>query len=1344
MGRANNRKNSKVSRNAPKKGRDEEDEKDYLENQPKAAKSPKKKTNPAIEDTNVRRFSFEESLNSPTPSSNTKPAFLQGQKQTNNWVAPTSVELESGTRRRSVAFNQIKYNVEGLGEDFEETPWVPPSTALAKEYRTENILKGGKAKLHEVDVTKEQECGNGVPLFFLFIYIMGIAFFICTILSIPSMIFTVSGTRIDVADRDSLGLYKLTIGNLGFSTGEPNYDVLSSCGTDALVNSTCITAVGMKFTMEEVGQIITAFEFLQVLVYFIAFFYLYYRTYRFTTSSTGRDCVVSDYSVMVEDIPADTTIENLIAHFSNIYQLSKPDWAGRPPLRGAQTVVCYDNTEVDIHYNTWIAEVTVFKKIGSYIRAFKQETQVLNDLKRARAFMKMKWESVMLRLGSELDTLTEQLMYHNKKAGASSRNVLQSTQKNLMDNSRPKTPGKSNGNGKGLGNGSSGSADALEAATAAGLGHIHSLRRKSISDSLEAEPFCAFVVFNYSESMARCLEDYEGYSKFPWNLCYPSRLKFRGQRIKVRQAPEPDEIIWENLEIAPKTKFWARVWSTIVSFVLIIIGFAIILQSAAYQSRVKETTPHLGLCKAEIPSMFKGSYDVDQKVSLTRPSTSPDSKGLTRIDYDNRCKALVPDSFFLFYALPDSYIPFGTYDIAACATKITTSIKRLSVPVSPPLIPPHARHWDAVRLLLRTIVEHLVLLMCLITMLKNFFTAEGVNNGISSIQSGSSSTSTDPCSNFFKSYVTAKVLTYVAALATVVTNIILKTFIFWSTKKEYFNTTDIETGNIIKKIFLILYVNMALVVLFAFGYLKGGHNSLSTTQILNGDYNDFTSSWYGQVGTYLIVTFVLNSVASLIIVLPKYFIFQPWRIYWTFPKIEKKKGHSMAMQDDLNKLVVGNTFRNTSHYAQLTALLFFGMMYAPGIPIFMPLLCASFILYYYFDKLLLLRFYKKPPHMSDGASKIILGILPYAGFIRLAVGMWMYGNDAIITSGSADISILPGYSAADPQHAAENYQNYLEEHKSDQSLLFRFESRIIRANVFPLFVLFCIFIAVKVIQKLLEHLPLYFIMENLGYLYKAMARCCCGAKKEADYVGHADEEGFVQPTELIQLNHPLRREMAPYTEVYYKYIKPTNEVLSGCAKFLNRFYKSKTVLGQAEEAMGWAIVEQDDWIVKIKKWTEDVKIDGLGTYIKGTYKRTFEVVSDHGCFSYALDRIPAYTQAVKGLRDNINDYNFDETDPNKVKRKYETQENIVERFMKDKHEKEAKFQHKLEEELAEMKSAAKSQNKAKNGKNGPISPKVVPTAKAVAAIHQKQYSQAASTNIKKSIARNALEESSLV
>ena len=71
-----------------------------------------------------------------------------------------------------------------------------------------------------------------------------------------------------------------------------------------------------------------------------------------------------------------------------------------------------------------------------------------------------------------------------------------------------------------------------------------------VVERIAADVSCAFVTFQYSESMARCVEDYQFWEIFPFNFLYcPHALKLNGKRIRVIHAPEPDELIWENLEV---------------------------------------------------------------------------------------------------------------------------------------------------------------------------------------------------------------------------------------------------------------------------------------------------------------------------------------------------------------------------------------------------------------------------------------------------------------------------------------------------------------------------------------------------------------------------------------------------------------------------------------------------------------------------------------------------------------------------------------------------------------------------------------------------------------------------
>ena len=51
---------------------------------------------------------------------------------------------------------------ENLGDDFEDTPWVPPSLTLAEEYKRKHIWREGKADPFAFDITQVPDLGIGI------------------------------------------------------------------------------------------------------------------------------------------------------------------------------------------------------------------------------------------------------------------------------------------------------------------------------------------------------------------------------------------------------------------------------------------------------------------------------------------------------------------------------------------------------------------------------------------------------------------------------------------------------------------------------------------------------------------------------------------------------------------------------------------------------------------------------------------------------------------------------------------------------------------------------------------------------------------------------------------------------------------------------------------------------------------------------------------------------------------------------------------------------------------------------------------------------------------------------
>mmetsp|Transcript_15197 Transcript_15197/g.22859 ORF Transcript_15197/g.22859 Transcript_15197/m.22859 type:complete len:1310 (+) Transcript_15197:270-4199(+) len=1120
-----------------------------------------------------------------------------------------AIQKRREERERAQAAGELAYMEkivdEKLGEDFEDTPWVPPTIELAWEYRLEKLYRGGKAKLSKVKMTKATDVGLGLPMYFLFAKTFAIATFFMTILSVPALLFSYFGHRIQSEDEDAIGFYQLSIGNIGHDPESKDYEEESACTGHHNEDLKCVEVFTLEFTLVEVANILMVCEFLQILIFLLAINFLEKRHARMKARADGRTCSLSDYSVMVENIPPDTTVEQLVEHFSNLYPLDKPDWKNRPPLDQAEPVKHVSNTGVSCHKGTWVAEATVFKKIGSMIRAFKDKQKYMDDLLRCRARMKMyntdtchadgpnprkfrKAEKDMIAAGTTIDQLTIQSLKQARKK-------MKITALTDKSTAQKKT-------------------------------------RNSVYEQLEADALCGFVVFNYAESMARCLEDYSHYNSYPFKLFTPKKMIFRGRHITVTHSPEPDEIVWENLEISKRTKMYRRMLTAVYAFILLLIGFAFILQSGKYKAKFDEEVPKLDMCETEIPALFHQSYELPSGVELVRPDEGTDSTGRTRDDYDFECSSLVKGSFYAIYTIDGKFSqPLTNYSIIdVCqygSSPATTDcpvagqsifcpcISTDSTDVCDTLscsIPDDDRECTDFR------ASTIAGCYCYNQLLDLFST--GVFGLLSKLQSQDSS-----CEAFFTNYGIANVLTLAASLCTVVINVGLKFTMKKLAKGELHNTIDEEHSAIVVKVFLATYINMAVVALVAFGYVKNKPDIAESAQLFDGDFADFSPRWYAVVGSYLTLTFILQIFGPLGLKLLKYYVLSPCKMCYAHPKINNRTSHKYAMQADVNALELGGVFDTTLHNAQLLALLFFGMTYAPGLPLMMPLSMFAFTLYLNIDKMLLLRYYAKPPKMGDAVMRVVLKLLPWACVIRLCIACWMYSNYDVFPYTELDITVIPNFSALDTERVSELYNNWVEKQTERDILFFNTGDRITRGNVFPLFVLMVIIVVTTFIFNAMKHSPIYYFAKVIHWTWThiQLNKASNGRTKK------------LSPFEIAKRGDPLRAEMAPFTGDYYQFLQSEFEKskrVSRCLGFITKFVRPD--LTEEELQQGWRVSYQGAYKVKMAQWMRTTRVAGVGRP-KGSIQRTYELISLHGCYSYNLYKIPHYKTVMIAIQEGI-------------------------------------------------------------------------------------------------------------
>lgn len=106
------------------------------------------------------------------------------------------------------------------------------------------------------------------------------------------------------------------------------------------------------------------------------------------------------------------------------------------------------------------------------------------------------------------------------------------------------------------------------------------LNKKKIKFSKRT--ICAYVTFNDAEECANCLSDYP--NTFLSKLCMPRRLRFRNKyRIKVDKAPEPSEIIYENMKYSKFNVRIRRMITFVLAFVTILVSCGMTLSAAVYR-----------------------------------------------------------------------------------------------------------------------------------------------------------------------------------------------------------------------------------------------------------------------------------------------------------------------------------------------------------------------------------------------------------------------------------------------------------------------------------------------------------------------------------------------------------------------------------------------------------------------------------------------------------------------------------------------------------------------------------------------------------------------------------------
>ena len=122
------------------------------------------------------------------------------------------------------------------------------------------------------------------------------------------------------------------------------------------------------------------------------------------------------------------------------------------------------------------------------------------------------------------------------------------------------------------------------------------------------------------------------------------------------------------------------------------------------------------------------------------------------------------------------------------------------------------------------------------------------------------------CQNFFIGFSIAIVVNYSFVVVVLLFNVLVRRCMVWAVSREIHPSIDKEETSLAAKVFMGIFFNLAFSAVLVYGKLNIANKPavLDSINLLNGEYDDLSRDWYGNVGSFIILTFFLESILVLI------------------------------------------------------------------------------------------------------------------------------------------------------------------------------------------------------------------------------------------------------------------------------------------------------------------------------------------------------------------------------------------------------------------------------------------------------------------------------------------------
>lgn len=378
----------------------------------------------------------------------------------------------------------------------------------------------------------------------------------------------------------------------------------------------------------------------------------------------------------------------------------------------------------------------------------------------------------------------------------------------------------------------------------------------------------------------------------------------------------------------------------------------------------------------------------------------------------------------------------------------------------------------------------------------------------------------DTCKVFVETYATAQSVIILSSGMASVVNVLLGIIIPVLTGLEGHVSLSQRSKSLAVKVAAAQTINTGLTAVLVNARLAEDSTVklpaiISQIGLLSGEYDDFTTPWYGTVGTTIITTAAINALIPPTLMSVEFFLDMCSR-----RSVINTPG-AVVRQSQLDELFVGARFATPPRYPLVITMVVVSYTYSGGLPLLLPLAAVGFMMQYAVDKWMLLKFYRKPAAYDSSMTMLLLEILPWTVLLHLGFSVWQFSSGSIPSAFLSSEFIQYAANLAGVSSIGTQASSFLESYKAIAS---QYDSiglvpRVLRLNTFPLalfFVILLVFLVATTVLAVLGGAAITLLSTlTCGFI---CCRCCMSSTgtvkvrrsrvKVSDAVGAALQQFF--------------------------------------------------------------------------------------------------------------------------------------------------------------------------------------------------------------------------------------------